>query len=384
MNVPLLDLGPQYRALKQEIDTAVLEVLASTQYVMGPKVEALEQEIAEYSGAKHGVGVTSGTDALLLSLMALDSQPGDIIITTTYSFFATVGTIARLNATPVLLDIDPETFNIDPGAIQTWLDQNPDKIPWVKAIIPVHLYGQTADMDPIVDISEKYNIPVVEDAAQAIGATYPSKNGDQNAGAIGLAGCFSFFPSKNLGGIGDGGMIITNDSDFAEKLRMMRNHGMQPKYHHPLIGGNFRLDPIQAAVLSVKLPHLDDWHQQRQQNAAHYDEHLNAHGMVTPHIAYERSNHIYNQYTLTLPDEKETGKTREDLRARLTENNIRHDIYYPVPLHMQPCFRHLGYKDGDFPIAEKAAQSTVALPIYPDLTTDMQDHVIETLVDFYG
>jgi dTDP-4-amino-4,6-dideoxygalactose transaminase len=282
MNVPLLDLSPQYEALKQEIDASVLDVLASTQYVMGPKVEKLEREIAQYAHTKHAVGVTSGTDALLLSLMTLDIQPGDIVITTTYSFFATVGTIARLNAVPALIDIDPQTFNIDPRALQTWLDQNPDKIPWVKAIIPVHLFGQVADMDPITDISKKYNLPVIEDAAQAIGAIYPSKDGEQKAGDIGLAGCFSFFPSKNLGGIGDSGMITTSDEDFAQKLRMMRNHGMQPKYHHPLIGGNFRLDPIQAAVLSVKLPHLDTWHQQRQKNAAYYDEHLNANGLTPP------------------------------------------------------------------------------------------------------
>ncbi|MFP6617552.1 MAG: DegT/DnrJ/EryC1/StrS family aminotransferase, partial [Candidatus Hydrogenedentota bacterium] len=343
MNVPLLDLGPQYRALKQEIDTAVLEVLASTQYVMGPKVEALEQEIAEYSGAKHGVGVTSGTDALLLSLMALDSQPGDIIITTTYSFFATVGTIARLYATPVLLDIDPETFNIDPGAIQTWLDQNPDKIPWVKAIIPVHLYGQTADMDPIVDISEKYNIPVVEDAAQAIGATYPSKNGDQNAGAIGLAGCFSFFPSKNLGGIGDGGMVVTDDSALHQKLASLRNHGARPKYFHSLVGGNFRLDAIQAAALLVKLPHLESWHARRRANAAYYDEGFSGQKVVTPAITWNRDCHVYNQYVIRVLDR------RDECRAFLAEREIGTEVYYPVPLHLQECFASLGYSKGDFP-----------------------------------
>jgi dTDP-4-amino-4,6-dideoxygalactose transaminase len=383
MNVPLLDLRPQYEALKGEIDQAVQEVLASTQYIMGPKVDQLEAEVAAYTGVKHGIGVSSGTDALLLSLMALDVEPADLVLTTTYSFFATAGAISRLNAIPVLLDIDPKTYNIDPDAIRVWLVDNADKITRVKAIIPVHLYGQVADMDPICEIASEHRIPIIEDAAQAIGATYPSKNGSKKAGSMGLAGCFSFFPSKNLGGIGDGGMITTNDDAFAEKLRVLRNHGMQPKYHHQQIGGNFRLDPIQAAVLSVKLPHLDSWHNGRRRNAEHYDGKLNAHGMQTPHIAYSRDDNIYNQYTLSLPNESECGKSREQLREHLASHAVGHDIYYPISFHEQPCFEYLEYSTGDFPNAERAASSTIALPIYPDLTTEQLDYVIETLIQFY-
>lgn len=382
MIVPLLDLKPQYLALKQEIDAAVLEVLASTQYIMGPKVEQLEREIVEYTGASHAIGVSSGTDALLLALMALDVRPGDRVITTTYSFFATAGVIARLNATPVLMDIDPLTWNIDPEAIRSWLEEHPAERSSVKAIIPVHLYGQSADMDPIMAVSKEFGIPVIEDAAQSIGATYPSRDGVQSSGTIGLAGCYSFFPSKNLGGIGDAGMLTTNDAEYAERLRMLRNHGMQPKYYHSCIGGNFRLDPIQAVVLSVKLPHLNSWHAQRQQNAAYYDEHLGVHGMRTPHIAYARENHIYNQYTLTLPGD--TNRTRDQLRAHLTDRGIGHDIYYPLAFHEQECFSYLGYQQGDFPQAERAALSTIALPIYPDLTREMQDHVIAALSEFYS
>lgn len=381
MNVPLLDLGPQYQGLKTEIDTAVLEVLASTQYIMGAKVEALEAEVAQYSGVKHAIGVSSGTDALLIALMALDIKPGDLVLTTTYSFFATAGVIARLNAIPVFLDIDPLTFNLDPEALLQWFDKHPSDIPNVKAILPVHLYGQCVDMDSILATAGHYNIPVIEDAAQAIGATYPSAQGEQKAGSMGLAGCFSFFPSKNLGGVGDGGMVITNDDEFAHKLRMLRNHGMEPKYYHAMIGGNFRLDPIQAAVLSVKLPHLETWHEQRRRNAERYDEQLNTLGLRTPHIAYTRDHHIYNQYTLTLPED--SGKTRDELRTYLTDHSVGHDVYYPLAFHQQECFQHLGYKLGDFPVAEKAAASTIAIPIYPDLTEEMQEHVIQALIDFY-
>ena len=381
MNVPLLDLGPQYQGLKTEIDAAVLEVLASTQYIMGAKVEALESEIAQYSGVKHAIGVSSGTDALLIALMALDIKPGDIVLTTTYSFFATAGVIARLNATPVFLDIDPLTYNLDPDALRHWFDTHPAELPNVKAIIPVHLYGQCVDMDPILAVAGQYDIPVIEDAAQAIGATYPSERGEQKAGSMGLAGCFSFFPSKNLGGVGDGGMVITDNDEFARKLRMLRNHGMDPKYYHAIIGGNFRLDPIQAAVLSVKLPHLETWHAQRRKNAERYDEQLNTLGLKPPHIAYTRDHHIYNQYTLTLPED--SGNTRDELRAHLTDHTIGHDVYYPLAFHQQACFQHLGYEPGDFPVAEKAAASTIAIPIYPDLTNDMQEYVIETFVNFY-
>lgn len=378
MTVPLLDLGPQYRALQEEIDAVVLEVLASTQYVMGPKVEALEASIADYSGTKHAIGVTSGTDALLIALMGLNIGPGDIVLTTPYTFFATAGTIARLNATPAFVDIDPKTFNLDPEALQGWFDAHPDQHAQVKAIMPVHLFGQCADMEAIVSIADRYGVPVIEDAAQAIGATYPGKSGIQKAGAMGLAGCFSFFPSKNLGCVGDGGMVVTNDDAFAATLRRLRNHGMEPKYYHSLIGGNFRLDPLQAAVLSVKLPHLDSWHEQRRVNATHYDEAFAATDYQGPHIAYGREHHIYNQYTLTLPSTCD----REALRAHLNERGIGHDVYYPMPLHEQECFQSLGFHTGDFPISEASAQSTIALPIYPDLTEEMRNEVIESVQAF--
>lgn len=378
MNVPLLDLGPQYRALKNEIDAAVLEVLASTQYVMGPKVEALEVAIAEYSGTKHAIGVTSCTDALLMTLMGLNVGPGDIVLSTPYTFFATAATIARLNATPVFVDIDSQTFNLDSVKLGQWFDDNPDKHDRVKAILPVHLFGQCADMDAILAVANQYGVPVIEDAAQAIGAIYPGINGEQKAGSMGLAGCFSFFPSKNLGCVGDGGMIVTNDDAFADTLRCLRNHGMEPKHNHSLIGGNFRLDSLQAAVLSVKLPHLDDWHEQRRVNAAHYDEHLNVNGLQGPHIAYERKHHIYNQYTLTLPE----GADRDAFRAHLTECGIGHDVYYLLCLHEQECFEYLGYSVGDFPVSEAVSQNTVALPIYPDLTQEMRESVIEAVLGF--
>jgi dTDP-4-amino-4,6-dideoxygalactose transaminase len=378
MNVPLLDLGPQYRALKDEIDTAVLDVLASTQYVMGPKVEALEEAIAAYSGTKHAIGVTSGTDALLMCLMGLDVAPNDLVLTTVYSFFATAGTVSRLNATPVFLDIDPDTFNVDPKAIEAWFAENPNDASRVKAIMPVHLFGQCADMDAILAVADAHGVPVIEDAAQAIGASYPGKNGVQKAGAMGLAGCFSFFPSKNLGGVGDAGMVVTNDDDYAAKLRMLRNHGMEPKYYHGVIGGNFRLDPLQAVVLSVKLPHLDGWHEQRRVNAMYYDERFAGSSLKTPHIAHGREHHIYNQYTLTVPGD------RDGLRAHLNEKSVGHDVYYPLPFHAQECFSDLGYKDGDFPVSEQTALETVALPIYPDLAREQLTYVADVVLDFYA
>jgi dTDP-4-amino-4,6-dideoxygalactose transaminase len=376
MNVPLLDLGPQYRALKDEIDAVVLEVLASTQYIMGPKVEALEAAVAEYCDTKHAIGVTSGTDALLIALMGLNVGPGDIVVSTPYTFFATAGTIARTHATPAFADINPKTFNLDPAKLQQWFDDNPDKHDKVKAIMPVHLFGQCADMDAILAVANQYNVPVIEDAAQAIGALYPSKDGDKKAGSMGLAGCFSFFPSKNLGCVGDGGMVVTNDDDFAVTLRRMRNHGMEPKYFHSMIGGNFRIDPLQAGVLSVKLPHLDSWHEQRRVNAAYYDEHLNVNGLQGPQLAYERRHHIYNQYILTLPTK------RDEFREHLNAKGIGHDVYYPMPLHEQECFEYLGYKKGDFPVSKAVSQNTVAIPIYPDLTADHRNVVIEAVLAF--
>jgi dTDP-4-amino-4,6-dideoxygalactose transaminase len=377
MKVPLLDLSAQLETIGKDVKDAVNGVIDSTRYIMGPKVVELEERIAEYAGARYATGVSSGTDALLISLMALDVGSGDIVITTPFSFFATAGVIARLGAIPAFVDIDPDTYNLSPVALREWFEREEEKRDRVKAIIPVHLYGQCADMGPILEIAGEFDIPVVEDAAQAIGARYPSTNGELKAGSMGTLGCFSFFPSKNLGAMGDGGMVVTNDPALDEKLKKLRNHGAKPKYYHALIGGNFRLDPIQAAILLVKLPHLDTWHKMRQKNAARYDEDLNVGGIKKPSIAYKREFDIYNQYVISVTEK------RDELRKFLTENKIGTEIYYPVPFHEQECFQYLGYKSGDFPNSEYAAKHTIALPIYPELTIEMQDYVIEKIGEFY-
>jgi dTDP-4-amino-4,6-dideoxygalactose transaminase len=377
MNVPLLDLKAQLKTIETDVKNAVNEVIDSTRYIMGPKLVELEEKIAEYVGAAYATGVSSGTDALLISLMTLDIKPGDLVITTPFSFFATAGVIARLNAIPVFVDIDSNTYNMSPDALKQWFESERAKRDRVKAIIPVHLYGQCAEMDPILEIAGRFGIPVIEDAAQAIGARYPSKSGVKKASNMGTLGCFSFFPSKNLGAMGDGGMVITSDANIDEKLKKLRNHGAKPKYYHALIGGNFRLDPIQAATLLVKFPQLDKWHSIRQQNATYYDENLNIDGITNPAVAYKREYHIYNQYVISVMDR------RDDLKKFLAENNIGTEIYYPVPFHEQECFRYLGYKSGDFPDSEYAAKHTIALPIYPELTNEMQDYVIEKIGEFY-
>ena len=377
MKVPLLDLKAQLTTIRSEMLNAITAVLDSTQYIMGPPVADLEEKIADYCGVQFAVGVSSGTDALLVALMALDVKPGDLVITTPYSFFATAGVIARLGARPVFVDIDPRTFNLDPEHLHDWLIKNSRQIKKVKAIIPVHLYGQCADLDPILEIAGKYNIPVVEDAAQAIGASYPSKNGIKKAGSLGKMGCFSFFPSKNLGGIGDGGIVITDDSALAEKLIKLRNHGSHQKYYHSLIGGNFRLDTIQAAALLVKLPHLESWHLARQKHAEYYDKAFNDSMIKAPYVAYQRSYHIYNQYVILVPDK------RDELRQYLADNEIGTEVYYPVPFHLQECFKYLGYKNGDFPHSEYTAAHSLALPIYPELMEDMQAYVVEKVLKFY-
>jgi dTDP-4-amino-4,6-dideoxygalactose transaminase len=378
MQVPLLDLKAQQRDMQVELLTAVKEVMDSTAFIMGPKVNELEQKVAKYTGASFGIGVSSGTDALLVALMALDVGPGDLVLTTPYSFFATAGVAARLQATPVFVDIDPKTYNLDHDLLREWFRKNPDKIRNVKAIIPVHLFGQCADMDQILRISKEYSIPVIEDSAQAIGAPYPGKSGVRKAGSMGTMGCFSFFPSKNLGAFGDGGMVVTNDAKLADKLRKLRNHGAHPKYYHALIGGNFRLDTIQAAALLVKLPRLEGWHAKRRTNAAYYNQRLNVSGIVKPAAVYGPEYHIYNQYVIAVPEK------RDELRKHLQDNDIGNEVYYPVPFHEQECFRYLGYKTGDFPHSEFAAKHTVALPIYPELTTDMQDAVIQAIKVFYA
>jgi len=378
MNVPLLDLNAQLTPLEQAIKGALAEVADSGQYILGPKVAALEDAIAEYCGTAHAVGVSSGSDALLASLMALEIGHGDHVVTTPYSFFATAGAIVRLGARPVFIDIDPDTYNIDPEALAAWFDENPDQRDRVKALLPVHLYGQCADLQPLLERAAAHNIPLIEDAAQAIGATYPAPDGTKTAGSMGRAGCFSFFPAKNLGGMGDGGMVTTSDDAFADRLRVLRNHGMTEKYHYDYVGGNFRLDALQAAVLLVKLPHLPAWQAQRQEHAQYYDVHLDVPGLKKPHLAYGRNHHVYNQYVVSVPER------REELRAFLRDRGIGHEVYYPVPFHLQRCFADLGYQPGDFPNAEHAAAHTLALPIYPELTVPMQDAVIEALHAFYA
>jgi dTDP-4-amino-4,6-dideoxygalactose transaminase len=378
VKVPLLDLKAQLAPIATEVKEAVIEVIESTNYIMGPKIEELEQKIAEYCGTKESIAVSSGTDALLVALMALDVTHGDLVITTPYSFFASAGVVARLGATPVLVEIDADTFNMDPQKLAEWFETNKDKVSKVKAIIPIHLFGQCADMTPILEIANKYNIPVIEDSAQAIGATYPTKDGVKKSGSMGTIGCYSFFPSKNLGCAGDGGAVATNDPVLGEKLRRLRTHGAKPKYYHSMIGGNFRLDPIQAAVLLVKLPHLEKWHQMRRDNAHFYDETLNVKQIKKPKLAYGRQHHIYNQYVL-LVDEK-----RDELRDFLNKNNVGNEVYYPVSFHEQECFKYLGYKKGDFPISEHNARHSVAIPIYPELNQDMQKYVVEKLGEFYS
>ena len=365
--VPLLDLEAQYRPLRDEILAAITRVCDSQRFILGPEVEALERELAQYVGVPEAVTVSSGTDALLAPLMALGIGPGDEVITSTFSFFATAGSVARLGATPVLVDIDPNTYNIDPARVRAALT------PRTRAIIPVHLYGLCADMDPIMEIAASAGVPVVEDAAQAIGATYKSRP----AGTIGRIGCFSFFPSKNLGAFGDGGFITTSDAALAHEIRLLRNHGAEPKYFHKRIGGNFRLDALQAAVLRVKLPHLERWTSMRQANAGRYDALFRARGLtdrVTLPAVPSGRGHIYNQYVVRVPE-------RDRVRQALADRGVGTEIYYPVPFHLQECFASLGHARGDFPNAEAAASSVLALPIFGELTSDQQTHVVDALAD---
>ena len=392
MKVPLLDLKAQLSYLENDLLEAVTRVVKSTRYIQGPEVESLEQEIAKYCGVGHGVGVTSGTDALLVCLMALGIGPGDQVLTTPYSFFATMGVILRLGAEPIFADIDPVSFNIAPGKVEELLSKDRDKR--IKAMIPVHLYGQCAEMDKLLSLANQFKVPIIEDAAQAIGAEYPWAEGQsqsfRRAGSMGLAGCFSFFPSKNLGGIGDGGMVVTQDSEFAEKVALLRNHGAYPKYYHQLVGGNFRLDPIQAAALRVKLPHLDSWHRQRRKNAHRYNTLFSSTtlldaGLVrTPVKVFEQKDdgqapmpltHIFNQYVIRV-------ERRDQLIKWLSENQIGCEIYYPVPLHRQECLGK-AIANHHCPQAEAAAHETLALPIYPELTEEMQAYVVEKIVQFY-
>jgi dTDP-4-amino-4,6-dideoxygalactose transaminase len=377
MAIPLLDLNAQHEPLHHEIMAAIDRTVRSQAFILGTEVTKLEERVAAYCRARFGIGVSSGTDALLVSLMGLQIGSGDEVVTTPYSFFATAGAIARVGAKPVFVDIDPVTYNIDPAKLDRALT------PKSKAIIPVHLYGQCADMTPILKMAAQHRLHVIEDAAQAIGAEY--RDGGR-AASMGSAGCLSFFPSKNLGALGDGGMVLTNDPDLAEKIRILRVHGSKPKYYHKFIGGNFRLDALQAAVLNVKLNYLDEWTARRQENARRYESLfaqsglIEKPGVILPQPVYARTGmlhfHIYNQFVVRVPQ-------RDRLMESLKHHGIGTEIYYPVPFHLQECFRSLGYREGDFPEAERAAKETLALPIYPQLTAEQQQTVVGCIKDFY-
>ena len=396
--VPLLDLKAQYATIRNEVREAIDRVLESQHFILGPEVEALESEVADYSQCEVGIGVSSGSDALLVALMAIDLKPGDEVVTTPYTFFATAGAVARLGGIPVFVDIDPQTYNINPAKIEEAVSEK------TRAIIPVHLYGQIADMNPIMEIARRHNLIVIEDAAQAIGAEYEGRR----AGSIGDFGCFSFFPSKNLGGLGDGGMVTTNDATLADRVKLLRNHGYRPKYYNKVLGGNFRLDAIQAAVLRVKLKYLDAWTAARQRNAARYRDLFNEAGLVIdPHsmisntaptstintqdgnsvplstargvvLPTESDNmrHIYNQFVIR------SGR-RDELINHLRKHKIGTEIYYPVPMHVQECFADLGYRPDDFPSSNLAAEETLALPIYPELTEQQLSAVVYAVTEFY-
>jgi dTDP-4-amino-4,6-dideoxygalactose transaminase len=372
MKVPLLDLRAQYRTLRDEIAPALSAVIESQHFILGPAVAEFEQACAAYCRTPRAVGVSSGTDALLIALMAEGIGPGHEVITTPYTFFATAGSIARVGARPVFVDIDPETFNLRPDQIESRITEN------TRAVMPVHLYGQCADMDPILEVARRRRLVVIEDAAQAIGAEYRG----QRAGSMGEYGCFSFFPSKNLGGFGDGGLVTTADSARADRLEILRGHGARPKYHHRWVGGNFRLDALQAAVLSVKLRHLDDWTAARQRNADRYDHLFEAAGLAGDPVRLPKPSrtagdrHIFNQYVIRVP-------RRNELQQFLSAEGVGTEIYYPVPLHLQECFAYLGYRTGDCPESERAAAETLALPIYPELTDEQAEYVVAPILRFY-
>jgi dTDP-4-amino-4,6-dideoxygalactose transaminase len=376
MQVPILDLRAQYAPLKARIMAEIEAVCDSQALVLGPRTEAFENAVAACCGAKHCIGVSSGTDAELVLLMALGIGPGDVVLTTPYTFFATASCVSRVGARPVFVDIDPATCNVSPAALEEALKKHPG----ARAIIPVHLYGCCADMEAIVALGKKYGVPVLEDAAQALGAQHPLGG----AGAIGEAGWFSFYPTKNLGAFGDAGMVTCADSTLANKLRALRNHGMEPRYFHKWVGGNFRIDAIQSAVLSVKLPYLDEWSAARRARAAFYRNAFAGRGLdkvlqlpVEPWAGAGLANHhIYNQFIIR-------STRRDALRTHLTAAGVGSEIYYPLPLHLQECFRDLGYRAGDFPESERAAKETLALPIYPELTVEQQSYVVETIAAFH-
>ena len=367
MKVPLLDLKAQHSTIRSEIDAAIERVVESQHFILGPEVEGLEREIAAFCQVRYAVGVSSGTDALLAALMAIGIGPWDEVITTAYSFFATAGVIARLGAHPVFVDIDPKTFNIDSTKIEKKITSR------TKAIMPVHLFGQCAEMDSILEIVEAKGVHLIEDAAQAIGARDEKK---RQAGTIGHIGCFSFFPSKNLGAFGDAGMVVTNDDQLAETLRVIRVHGAKPKYHHSLVGGNFRLDALQAAILRVKLKHLNTWTEMRRNNASRYRSLFEETGLSKcVSLPEDSAGHIYNQFVCRFPD-------RDRLQSFLRGKGVETEVYYPIPLHQQECFGDLGYGSGDFPNAEAAARESLALPVYPELSVEQQKYVVQKVREF--
>jgi dTDP-4-amino-4,6-dideoxygalactose transaminase len=391
MQVPLLDLKAQFKSIESEALAVMTEIARSQQFVLGPWVTDFENKARRYLDAGHAIGVSSGSDALLVALMAFDIGPGDAVLTSPYTFFSTAGSIARLGATPVFVDIDPLTFQIDPAAVAQYLDEHcrqdsdgtrrtpaGDRL---RAIMPVHLYGACADMEALHELASQHDLRLIEDTAQAFGAQHPTSQGPRFAGTTGDAGCYSFYPSKNLGAFGDAGLVVCRDKSIAEKIRQLRNHGMEPKYHHATIGGNFRLDSLQAGVLSIKLKHLDEWSDARRTRAAGYRalfaeadllDTITLPGEPTP-----PGTHIYHQFVIRAP-------ARDKLIAHLQANQIGCEIYYPIPLHLQDCFAGLGYSHGDFPVSEKAALETLALPIYPELSAEQQGHVVRTIREFYS
>ena len=369
-SVPLCDLGTQYREIQDDVEAAVIRVLKSGQVILGPEVAALEQEVAAYCGAAHGIGCGSGTDARLLALHALEVGPGDEVILPPFTFFATVGSVLRTGATPVFADIDPDTYNIDPEQIAAKITKR------TRAIMPVHLYGQCADMEAIWKIAEDNDVAIIEDAAQAIGAEYRNKK----TGTLGGIACFSFYPSKNLGTYGDAGLVTTNDPEWAARMKSLRVHGMEPKYYHKYLGWNARIDAIQAAILRVKLPHLERWTTGRQEAASRYDDLIASsrlqHFMHRPKKMPE-CRHVYNQYVVRVPSTE-----RDSLMQHLKQNGVACEIYYPVPLHLQECIRHLDYRAGDFPISEEACRSVMALPMFPEITLQQQQRVIDVCASY--
>ena len=386
MQVPLLDLKPQYRALKAEIDAAILRVCDSQGFILGPAVKELETQVAAYSGCQHGIGMSSGTDALLAALMALEIGTGDAVITTPYTFFATAGTIARVGALPVFADIDPATYNLTGATVERVLREECERRgerlvhrrsgATVRAIMPVHLYGQMVAMDPIMALAREFGLRVIEDSAQAIGS---ADGAGRRACSIGDVGCLSFFPTKNLGAFGDAGMCVTNDATLAARLAKIRVHGMEPKYYHELIGGNFRIDELQAAVLVIKLRHLDAWSRGRQENACFYFGAFEKAGLkdIVALPAALPGRHIYNQFVIRSPN-------RDGLKKHLIDSGVGTEIYYPVPLHRQECFAYLGHLEGDFPHSERAAAETLALPIFPELSREQLQYVVNCIARFHG